>query len=98
MPEEPLNHPPPATNHGSRGPGKRPGSRLLLAAALAAAVLAAASIGSRLPDLLAGLLGIESSVLRLALKAAAVAVALPAMFYLVERLFLERTARRKPRQ
>lgn len=76
-----------------KGPGGR--KRLLLAAALLAGILAAFSIGSLVPEILAGLLGIGSNAVRLALKVVAVAVAIPAMFYLVERLFLDRGSRRK---
>lgn len=90
-----MNSPPDARNDGKHGTGKRPGSRLLLAAALLAAVLAAFSIGSQLPEVLSGLLRIDSNAVRLALKVIAVVVALPAMFYLVEKLFLNRTSRRK---
>jgi len=86
---------PAARRDGKPGTGKRPGSRLLLAAALVAAILAAFSIGSLVPEILSGLLGIDSNAIRLALKAVAVVVALPAMFYVVERLFLNRASRRK---
>lgn len=77
------------------GGRKRNGSRLLLAAALLGGIVAAFSTGSLVPEILAGLLGIDSNGVRLALKVVAVAVALPAMFYLVERLFLVRGSRRK---
>lgn len=90
-----MSGPPSARNDGTRGTGKRPGSRLLLAAGLLAAVLAAFTIGSRLPEALSGLLSIESNAVRLALKVIAAVVALPAMFFLVERFFLERARRRK---
>ncbi len=64
--------------------------RLLLAAALLGGIIAAFSIGSLVPEVLASLLGIESNTVRLILKVVAVAFALPAMFYLVERIFLSR--------
>jgi hypothetical protein len=70
-------------------------ARLLLAAALLGGILAAFSIGSLVPEILAGLLGIDSNGVRLALKVVAVAFALPVTFYLVERLFLDRASRRK---
>jgi len=72
---------------GKPGTGKRPGSRLLMAAALLAGIIAAFSVGVLVPEILAGLLGIDSNTVRLALKVVAVAFALPVMFYLVERFF-----------
>ena len=77
------------------GSAKRRGSRLLLAVALLAGILAALSIGSLVPEMIAGLLGIPSNAIRLVMKVVAVAVALPVMFYLVERIFLDRASRRK---
>lgn len=45
-------------------------------------------------DLICDLAGIASPAVRLGLKVACVTVALPAGFYLVERFFLARSARR----
>jgi uncharacterized membrane protein len=77
-------------------PGKRrrEGSRALLAVALAAGVAAALFVGARVSDLISDLAGIDSPTVRLGLKVACVVVALPAGFYLVERLFLGRASRR----
>jgi type III secretory pathway component EscS len=58
-----------------------------MAAALLAGIIAAFSVGVLVPEILAGLLGIDSNTVRLALKVVAVAFALPVMFYLVERFF-----------
>jgi hypothetical protein len=49
------------------------------------------SIGSLVPEVIAGLLGIDSNAIRLSMKVVAVVVALPVMFYLVERFFLGRS-------
>lgn len=76
------------------GSGKRKGSRLLLAVALAAGTAAALYAGTRVSDLICDLAGIGSPVVRLGLKVACVTVALPAGFYVVERLFLARSVRR----
>lgn len=86
---------PSTVNDRSSGGGRREGSRLLLAAALLAGIAAAVSVGSLVPEFLARILGISSNIVRLALKTALVIVALPAMFYLVERLFLGRASKRK---
>lgn len=77
------------------GRTKRPGSRLLLAVALAGAALAALYGGARLADLISDAAGVASVPVRLVLKVLLMAATLPAGFYLVERLFLERSARRK---
>jgi len=69
-------------------------SRLLLALALAAGAFAALYGGARLGDLIADALGVASIPVRLLLKVLLMAAALPAGFYLVERLFLERGTRR----
>jgi hypothetical protein len=74
---------------------KRPGSRLLLAFALAGGALAALYGGARVADLIADALGIASIPVRLVLKVLLMAATLPVAFYLVERFFLERSARRK---
>ncbi len=77
------------------GRTKRPGSRLLLVLALAGAAFAALYGGSRAGDLIADALGVAAVPARLALKVLLMAAALPAGFYLVERFFLERAARRE---
>ena len=73
---------------------KRPGSRLLLAVALAAGTFASMYAGARLAGFLLDLLGVESTAVRLVAKVVAVAAALPAGYYLVERLFLGRASRK----
>jgi len=75
---------------------KRPGSRLLLGIALFAGTLASMYAGSRIAELLMDLIGVASSPVRIGGKVLAVVAALPAGFYLVERLFLERSARKLP--
>jgi hypothetical protein len=75
---------------------KRGGSRLLLGVALFAGTLASMYAGARLVDLLMDLFGVSSTPVRLGAKVLAVAAALPAGFYLVERFFLERSARKDP--
>jgi hypothetical protein len=75
---------------------KRPGSRLALAAALLAGTLVSMYAGARLADFLLDLFGVASTPVRLGAKVLAVAAALPAGFYLVERFFLERSARKVP--
>jgi hypothetical protein len=76
------------------GRRKRPGSRLLLAVALFAGTLASMYAGARIADLLLDLFGVEWTPVRLGAKVLAVAAALPAGYYLVERFFLERSARK----
>ena len=80
------------------GPTKRPGSRLLLALALACSAVAALYGGARVGDAIAGALGIASVPVRLLVKVLLMAAALPAGFYLVERFFLEKAARRSKEQ
>jgi len=75
---------------------KRPGSRLALAVALFAGTLASMSAGARIADFLLDLLGVGWTPVRLGLKVLAVAAALPAGYYVVERFFLERSARKSP--
>ncbi len=70
----------------------REGSRLLLALALAGCVAAAFAAGWAAGGLLDAL-GVRSPAARLAVKALALAAALPAAFYAVERYFLVRTSR-----
>jgi hypothetical protein len=87
--------------HGrmTEGGRKRPGSRLLLGIALLAGTLAAICGGALLADLALDLLGVASPAVRIAVKAIAMAAALPAGFYLVERAFLARlppTSRKTP--
>lgn len=72
--------------------GKRPGSRLLLGIALFAGILASICGGALLADFALDLLGVSSSPVRLVAKVIAMAAALPAGFYLVERAFLARSS------
>ena len=77
----------------------RPGSRLLLGVALFAGTLMSMCAGALLADFALDLLGVASPPVRLGVKAIAVAAALPAGFYLVERAFLARsspTSRKTP--
>jgi len=79
---------------------KRPGSRLLLGISLFAGTLVSISAGAMLADFVLDLLGVSSPPVRLGVKAIAMAAALPAGFYLVERAFLARsrtTSRKTPR-
>ncbi|MGZ8447154.1 MAG: hypothetical protein ACXWWM_05135 [Candidatus Deferrimicrobiaceae bacterium] len=75
---------------GGQEKKRRSGSRLLLAAALAGGVIAAFIAGARFSDFLCDVLGITSTPVRLGLKVASIALALPAVFFLVERFFLRR--------
>ena len=78
---------------------KRPGSRLLLGIALFAGTLASMCGGALFADFMLDLLGVASPPVRLGVKVIAVAAALPAGFYLVERAFLARsctTSRKTP--
>ena len=70
----------------------RPGSRLLLGVALFAGALVAMYGGALLADFALDLLGIASPHARLGVKVIAMAAALPAGFYLVERAFLARSS------
>ena len=72
--------------------GKRPGSRLLLGVALLAGTLASICGGALLADFALDLLGVASPPVRLGVKVIAMAAALPAGFYLVERAFLARSS------
>jgi len=72
--------------------GKRPGSRLLLGIALFAGILASICGGAFLADFALDLLGVSSSPVRFVAKVIAMAAALPAGFYLVERAFLARSS------
>ena len=74
---------------------KRPGSRLLLGIALVFGTLGSVYAGALLADFALDLLGIASPPVRLGVKVIAMAVALPAGFYLVERAFLARSTSRK---
>ncbi len=78
---------------GRRGGTRRTGSRILLAAALAGGVTAAIIAGAVISDFLCDVAGITSANVRLGIKVASIAVALPAGFYLVERFFLFRSSR-----
>jgi len=78
---------------------KRPGSRLLLGIALFAGILASICGGALLAEFALDLLGVASPPVRLGVKVIAMAAALPAGFYLVERAFLVRfraTSRKTP--
>ncbi len=75
------------------GKRKRPGSRPLLAVALAAAALGGLFAGAHAADLISDWIGIASVPVRLVLKVACVAVAIPGAFYVVERGFLSRSTR-----
>ncbi len=71
---------------------KRPGSRLLLGVALFAGTLASMYGGALLADFVLDLLGVASPTVRLGVKTIALAAALPAGFYLIERAFLKRSS------
>ena len=71
---------------------KRPGSRLLLGIALFAGIVASMSGGALFADYALDFLGVASPTVRLAMKVIAVAAALPAGFYIVERAFLGRSS------
>ena len=88
VPHEPRENP----GHipGGQEKKRRSGSRLLLAAALAGGVIAAFIAGARISDFLCDVLGVTSTPVRLGLKVASIALALPAGFYVVERFFLHR--------
>ena len=73
----------------------RPGSRLLLGIALVFGTLGAVYAGALLADFALDLLGVASPPVRLGVKVIAMAAALPAGFYLVERAFLARSTSRK---
>jgi hypothetical protein len=77
----------------------RPGSRVLLGIALFAGTLMSMCGGALLADFALDLLGVASPPVRLGVKVIAMAAALPAGFYLVERAFLARssaTSRKTP--
>jgi hypothetical protein len=74
---------------------KRPGSRLLLGFALFAGIFASMYGGALLADFALDLLGVASPAVRFGMKAIAMAAALPAGFYIVERAFLVRFSARK---
>ena len=79
--------------------GRRPGSRVLLGIALFAGTLMSMFGGAHLADFALDLVGVASPPVRLGVKALAIAAALPAGFYLVERAFLARsspTSRKTP--
>jgi len=77
---------------------KRPGSRLLLGIALFAGTLMSMCGGALLADFALDLLGVASPLVRLGAKVIAMAAALPAGFFLVERAFLRwyTTSRKTP--
>jgi hypothetical protein len=70
----------------------RPGSRVLLGIALFAGTLVSMCGGGLLADFALDLLGVASPPVRLVVKVIAMAAALPAGFYLVERAFLARSS------
>jgi hypothetical protein len=70
----------------------RPGSRLLLGFALFAGILASMFVGELIADFALDLLGVASPTVRLGVKVIAMAAALPAGFYIVERAFLARSS------
>ena len=72
------------------GRRKRPGSRLLFGIVLVFGTLGAVNAGALLADFVLDLLGVASPPVRLGVKGIAMATALPAGFYLVERAFLAR--------
>ena len=72
--------------------GRRPGSRVLLGIALFAGTLMSMCGGALLADFALDLLGVSSSPVRLGAKVIAMAAALPAGFFLVERAFLARSS------
>jgi len=76
---------------------KRPGSRLLLGIALFAGILASMYGGALFADFALDLLGVASPAVRLGTKVIAMAAALPAGFYLVERAFLARSSVTPPK-
>jgi hypothetical protein len=75
----------------TEGRGRRPGSRVLLGIALFAGILMSICGGALLADCALDLLGVGSPTVRLGAKVIAMAAALPAGFYLVERAFLARS-------
>lgn len=70
----------------------RPGSRLLLGFALVFGTLGAVYAASLLAEFALDLLGVALTPVRLGVKVIAMAAALPAGFYLVERAFLGRSS------
>ncbi|MGB3400084.1 MAG: hypothetical protein WBA34_07925 [Candidatus Deferrimicrobiaceae bacterium] len=83
----------PGTIPSRRDGTRRTGSRLLLAVALAGGVIAAFFAGAHISDFLCDIAGVTYTTVRLGVKVASIAVALPAGFYLVERFFLSRSSR-----
>ena len=75
--------------------GRRPGSRVLLGIALFAGTLMSICGGALLAEFALDLLGVASPPVRLGVKVIAMAAALPAGFYLVERAFLARSSARR---
>ena len=83
----------PGTIPGRRNGTRRTGSRFLLALALAGGVIGAFLAGAHISDFLCDIAGVTSTSVRLGVKVASIAIALPAGFYLVERFFLSRSSR-----
>ena len=70
----------------------RPGARLLLGIAIVFGTSGAVYAAAWLADFALDLLGVASPAVRLVVKAIAMAAALPAGFYIVERAFLARSS------
>ncbi len=70
----------------------RPGARLLFGIVLVFGTLGAVYAAVWLADFALDLLGVASPAVRLGVKAIAMAIALPAGFYIVERAFLARSS------
>lgn len=68
-----------------------PGARLLFGIVLVFGTLGSVCAGALLADFALDLLGVASPALRLGMKVIAMAAALPAGFYIVERAFLARS-------
>ncbi|OYV98147.1 MAG: hypothetical protein B7Z62_04465 [Deltaproteobacteria bacterium 37-65-8] len=69
----------------------RPGSRLLLGITIVFGTLGSVYAAALLADFALDLMGVASPPVRLGVKVIAMAAALPAGFYLVERAFLARS-------
>jgi len=75
----------------------RPGARVLLGIALVFGTLGSVYAGALLADFALDLFGVASPPVRLGVKVIAMAAALPAGFYLVERAFLARSSATPPK-
>lgn len=83
----------PGSNPDRRDKARRTGSRILLAVALAGGGIAAFIAGACISEFLCDIAGVTSTNVRLGVKVASIAVAIPAGFYMVERVFLSRSSR-----